>query len=144
MELWIWYNPGGSNLTIIQAVPISILATLTQEVPIIIQAITIQGDQTTIQANTIPEDQTITNLDFVLVGGTQDPNPAVRIITITNPGQCPGQMKCCNGANGMRSCEQPIFYVWSYLLFYLILWINNIKKLLCVFLKSGTEKPIKY
>ena len=25
-------------------------------------------------------------------------------------GQCPGQMKCCNGANGMRSCEQPIFY----------------------------------
>ena len=52
---------------------------------IVLQASIIQAVQTTIQANTIPEDQTITNLDFVPVGGTQDPNPVDRIITITNP-----------------------------------------------------------
>ena len=47
---------------------------------IALQASIIQAVQTTIL-----EDQTITNLDFVPVGGTQDPNPADRIITITNP-----------------------------------------------------------
>ena len=62
-----------------------ILATLTPVVQTTIPAITIQAVQTTIQANTTPEDQTITNLDFVPVGGTQDPNPADQIITITNP-----------------------------------------------------------
>ena len=52
---------------------------------ITLQAITIQAVQTTILANTTPEDQTITSLDFVPVGGTQDPNPVDLIITITNP-----------------------------------------------------------
>ena len=70
---------------IIQVVLITIPATLTQAVLIIIQEITIQAVQTTIQVNTILEDQAITNLDFVPVSGTQDPNPVDRIITITNP-----------------------------------------------------------
>ena len=52
---------------------------------IYLQAITIQAVQNTIQGSTILEDQIITNLDFVPVGGTQDPNPVDRIITITNP-----------------------------------------------------------
>ena len=85
VQITIQANIIQEDPTIIQVVLTTIQATLTLEVPIIIQEITIQAVQTTIQVNTILEDQAITNLDFVPVGGTQDPNPADQIITITNP-----------------------------------------------------------
>ena len=85
VQITIQANIIQEDPTIIQVVLTTIQATLTLEVPIIIPAITIQAVQTTIQASTIPEDQTITSLDFVPVGGAQDPNPADRIITTTNP-----------------------------------------------------------
>ena len=47
--------------------------------------ICLQASIIQVARTTILEDQTITSQDFVPVGGTQDPNPADRIITITNP-----------------------------------------------------------